>query len=202
MRQLRDINTQTSREHFRRNVEKIGQVIGYEISKKLDYKTESIDTPLAAMDQNALADEIVVVTILRAGLPLHNGILEVFPEADNGFISAYRKHDENGGFTIEVEYVACPEISNKVLILNDPMLATGRSFINAWEALLKLGKPKSVHVAAVIASEEGLAYIQENAPSEFDLWVAAVDPELNPDKYIVPGLGDAGDLAFGTKAQH
>lgn len=202
MRQLRDVNRQTSREHFRKNVEKIGQVIAYEISKKIDYKTEGIDTPLGTIEQNALADEIVVVTILRAGLPLHNGILEVFPEADNGFISAYRKHKKNGEFTIEVEYVACPDIAGKVLILNDPMLATGQSFINAWKALLELGKPKSVHVAAVIASEEGIAYIKENAPSEFDLWVAAVDPELNAEKYIVPGLGDAGDLAFGNKAQH
>jgi uracil phosphoribosyltransferase len=202
MRQLRDVNTQKSRANFRTNIEKIGQIIGYEISKTLDYNKEQIATPLAKMNQDVLANEVVVVTILRAGLPLHNGILEVFPEADNGFISAYRKHNEQGGFTIEVEYVACPDITGKVLILNDPMLATGRSFINAWEALLKMGTPKSTHIAAVIGSEEGVAYIKEHAPSDYQLWVAAVDPELNADKYIVPGLGDAGDLAFGMKLQH
>ena len=202
MRQLRDIGAQKSRANFRSNIEKIGQIIGYEISKTLDYNEVEIATPLAKMNQDVLADEVVVVTILRAGLPLHNGILEVFPEADNGFISAYRKDNEQGGFTIEVEYVACPDITGKVLILNDPMLATGRSFINAWEALLKMGTPKSTHIAAVIGSEEGVAYIKEHAPSDYQLWVAAVDPELNADKYIVPGLGDAGDLAFGTKLQH
>lgn len=201
MRELRDINRQGNKEHFRRNIEKIGQVIGYEISKELAYNTIEINTPLAAHDQEVLSDEIVIVTILRAGLPLHNGILDVFPEAENGFISAYRKHDQNGAFEIEVEYVACPDITDKVLILNDPMLATGGSFIAAWNALLKLGKPKAVHVAAVIASMEGLAFVEQNAPMDFDLWVADVDKELNASKYIVPGLGDAGDLAFGPKSQ-
>lgn len=201
MRQLRDVDTQGSKEHFRRNIEKIGQVIGYEISKELTYKSVEINTPLALHKQDVLQDDIVIVTILRAGLPLHNGLLDVFPEAENGFISAYRKHDETGDFEIEVEYVACPDITGKILILNDPMLATGGSFVTAWNALLKLGTPKAVHIAAVIASTEGVQYVQDNAPMEFDLWVADVDKELNASKYIVPGLGDAGDLAFGPKAQ-
>jgi uracil phosphoribosyltransferase len=201
MRQLRDVNTQVSKEHFRRNIEKIGQIIGYEISKELTYKTIDINTPLALHKQEVLQDDIVIVTILRAGLPLHNGILEVFPEAENGFISAYRKHDETGAFEIEVEYVACPDITDKILILNDPMLATGGSFVTAWNALLELGKPKAVHIAAVIASSEGVQYVRDNAPMEFDLWVADIDDQLNDSKYIVPGLGDAGDLAFGPKAQ-
>ena len=202
MRQLRDVNTQSSKSQFRDNISKIGTGIGLEISKTLNYKSELIQTPLDKMEQDELADALVVVTILRAGLPMHNGLLEVFPEAENGFISAYRKHDDQGEFSIEVEYVACPDITDKVLVINDPMLATGGSFINAWQALLELGKPKRVCLAAVIASKEGVDYVLKNAPSEFDLWVAAIDPLLNEHKYIVPGLGDAGDLAFGSKMQH
>jgi len=201
MYELRSVHIQNDKEKFRNNIQKIGRVIGYEISKTITYKKKKVQTPLKEHNQNIIADDIVVVTILRAGLPLHQGILDVFPQAENGFISAYRKHDGDD-FVIEVEYIACPSLENKVLILNDPMLATGQSFINAWKALSQMGKPKRAILAAVIGSEEGVRYIEKNAEGPFDLWVAAIDPVLNDQKYIVPGLGDAGDLAFGTKIQH
>jgi uracil phosphoribosyltransferase len=200
MYELRSVEVQNDREKFRNNIQKIGRAIGYEISKTLAFNKTTVQTPLKEHVQSIIEDEVVVVTILRAGLPLHEGILDVFPQADNGFISAYRKHDGDD-FVIEVEYVACPSLENKVLILNDPMLATGQSFINAWKALSQFGKPKRVILAAVIGSEEGVQYIQKEAEDSFDLWVAAIDPVLNDQKYIVPGLGDAGDLAFGTKIQ-
>lgn len=200
MYELRSVEVQNDREKFRNNIQKIGRAIGYEISKTLAFTKTTVQTPLKEHVQTVIEDEVVVVTILRAGLPLHEGILDVFPQADNGFISAYRKHDGDD-FVIEVEYVACPSLENKVLILNDPMLATGQSFINAWKALSQFGKPKRVILAAVIGSEEGVQYIQKEAEDSFDLWVAAIDPVLNDQKYIVPGLGDAGDLAFGTKIQ-
>jgi len=200
MYELRSLDVQNDREKFRNNIQKIGRAIGYEISKTLTYKKAVVQTPLKEHAQSVIEDEVVVVTILRAGLPLHQGILDVFPQADNGFISAYRKHDGHD-FVIEVEYVACPSLENKVLVLNDPMLATGQSFINALKALSQYGRPKRVILAAVVGSQEGVEYIQKEAEEPFDLWVAAIDPELNDQKYIVPGLGDAGDLAFGTKIQ-
>ena len=201
IRQLRDINTQGSSELFRENIRRIGRVLAYEISKTLDYSYQMISTPLASHQQAQVSDELVVITILRAGLPLHDGILSAIPEAENGFISAYRKHDNNGGFEIEVGYVACPSLEGKVLILNDPMLATGSSFENAINALSKYGKPKRVHLAAVIASQEGVDYLDQLLDDSFSLWVDAIDPALNEEKFIVPGLGDAGDLSFGIKLQ-
>ncbi len=199
---LRNVDVQTNRELFRMNTQRIGRAIGWEISKHLNYQSQIIKTPLSDCHQKVLTDEVVSVTILRAGLPLHEGILDTFPHAENGFISAYRKHEEDGSFSIEVEYVACPSLEGKVLILNDPMLATGRSFLNAWTALRDLGTPKEVHCVAVIGSEEGVEYLKNEAPTGFDLWIGTIDPKLNDKKYIVPGLGDAGDLAFGTKMQH
>ncbi len=200
MLELRSVKIQGDKEKFRNNIQKIGRAIGFEISKTLAYEQMTVKTPLKEHVQQVVGDDIVVVTILRAGLPLHQGILDVFPHAENGFISAYRKHSADD-FVIEVEYVACPSIEGKVLILNDPMLATGQSFINAWKALLTYGKPKRVVLAAVISSKEGIEFIKKEALDSFDLWVAAIDPDLNEQKYIVPGLGDAGDLAFGTKVQ-
>lgn len=202
MLQLRDVNLQQGRAAFRQNIRNIGRVIGYEVSKTLQFVPRTIQTPLQEHSQHSLQDEVVIITILRAGLPLHEGILDVLPEADSGFISAYRKHEADGSFHIEVEYVACPKLDGKVLILNDPMLATGQSFINAMHALEAYGKPKVVHLAAVIASRQGVEYIKDHDEWNFDLWVAAIDPDLNADKYIVPGLGDAGDLAFGPKLQY
>lgn len=201
MEELRNVDKQQDRFVFRENVKRIGRVIGYELSKGLSYKTLSINTPLSPHDQQVVEDSVVVITLLRAGLPLHEGILDVFPHAENGFISAYRKHDGDD-FTIEMKYVACPSLEGKVLVLNDPMLATGSSMLAAWEVLLQYGKPKKVVIASVIASKEGIENVIHEAPTDFDLWVGAIDPSLNPSKYIVPGLGDAGDLSFGEKLQH
>lgn len=198
---LRNVEVQGNRELFRTNLRRIGRAMGWEVSKHLNYSTQGIETPMGICHQKVLADEVVSVTILRAGLPLHEGILETFPNAENGFISAYRKHNADGSFEIEAEYVACPNLDGKVLILNDPMLATGSSFLTAWTALQKLGTPKEVHCVAVIGSEEGVANLRKEAPAAFDLWIGVIDPELNAEKYIVPGLGDAGDLAYGTKMQ-
>ncbi len=200
MERLRNVRKQKDRSSFRKNIERIGSFIGFEVSKTLNYREIEFNTPLAAHRQLVTDDSIVVITILRAGLPMHEGILDVFPDAESGFISAFRKHDGDA-FTIEVQYVACPDLTGKVLVINDPMLATGSSMITAWEALLAYGQPKRVILAAVIASEEGVAYVHRLAPTAFDLWVGAIDPELNELKYIVPGLGDAGDLAFGEKLQ-
>jgi len=201
MKVLRNVVTQNNRERFRLNVKKLGMMLGFELSKSLSYSNERIETPLEEMDHPGISDDVVVITILRAGLPLHEGIVEVFPECDQGFVSAYRKHEDDG-FRIELEYVACPSIEGKVLILNDPMLATGRSMIDTWKMLLQFGQPKHTHIVSVIASEEGVSYVQDNAPGDYDLWVGAIDSKLNENKYIVPGLGDAGDLAFGPKLQH
>jgi uracil phosphoribosyltransferase len=201
MEMLRNVQKQGDRSRFRQSIRSIGRFIAYEISKTMSVSKLKIETPLASHEQRVLADEVVVVTVLRAGLPLHEGILDVFQEAENGFVSAYRKHDGES-FHIEIEYIACPDLTGKVVIINDPMLATGQSMLNAWEALLNYGKPKRVILAAVIASQQGIDHVLRHAPSDFDLWVADVDPELNEHKYIVPGLGDAGDLAFGTKIQN
>lgn len=201
MRELRDVNIQTQRERFRGNIRNIGRAMGYELSKSLSYQSIKIQTPLAGHDQRVISDEVVLITILRAGLPLHEGILDALPTAENGFVSAYRKHKSDGSFDIEVGYVACPDLQDKVLVLNDPMLATGSSFVNAIEGLKPFGTPKAIHLAAVIASEEGVRHLDQTLDDRYTLWVADVDPELNEAKYIVPGLGDAGDLAFGQKLQ-
>ena len=200
MNVLRNVDQQSDRERFRKNLHRLGFLTGYEISKTMSFNSGMIETPLAMHEQSFISDEVVVVTILRAGLPFHDGLLNAFPGAENGFISAYRKHDGED-FSIEVEYVACPDLSGKQVILNDPMLATGQSFVNAWHALSKYGKPKQLHLASVIGSEEGVAYVEEQFEDSTRLWITAVDPELNDYKYIVPGLGDAGDLSFGTKLQ-
>lgn len=199
---LRNVEQHGSRVLFRENLKRVGRALGWEISKHLDYESRQIETPLESTHQKVLINQIVSITILRAGLPLHDGILDVFPEAENGFISAYRKHDSQGGFEIEVEYVACPELTGKTVILNDPMIATGQSVINAWSALKDLGEPENVHIVSVIGSEEGVQYVRDNALGACNIWVGAIDPHLNQLKYIVPGLGDAGDLAFGIKNQH
>ncbi|GAB4381633.1 MAG: uracil phosphoribosyltransferase [Salibacteraceae bacterium] len=201
MRELRDVNLQNDSERFRRNLQRIGWAIGMEISKTLEYRKTEISTPLGNHRQRVFDDEIVLISILRAGLPLHQGLLDVFPHAKNGYISAYRKHHNSGGFEIEARYVACPDLTGKVVVLNDPMLATGSSFITALEILKAYGQPKSFHLAAVIASSQGVDALK-NTGLNAQLWVADIDPELNADKYIVPGLGDAGDLAFGPKLQN
>lgn len=201
MKQLRSVELQSNKARFRENLHRIGFLMGYEISQKLGYDSQQIQTPMGKHNQSCLKDDVVIITILRAGLPLHDGFLQAFPEAENGFVSAYRKHESDGSFRIEVGYVTCPELTGKVLILNDPMLATGASFENALFALKLFGQPKEVHVAAVIASQPGIDHLNRILSDETNLWVVDIDPELSVDKYIVPGLGDAGDLAFGSKLQ-
>ncbi|MFD0975663.1 uracil phosphoribosyltransferase [Salinimicrobium gaetbulicola] len=201
--QLRDINIQTDRMRFRRNIERLGEVLGYELSKHLNYNDTSVTTPLGQANVPLPAEDIVLCSILRAGLPLHNGLLNYFDDAENSFISAYRHHPDNDEkFEILVEYLASPSLDNKTLILADPMLATGRSFVNVMKALESMGTPKNIHLVSVIGAKEGIEYMQSEFPENTHLWIATIDEELNERGYIVPGLGDAGDLCYGTKMQH
>ena len=175
--------------------------MAYEISQQLEYKTEKVTTPLGKIDMQVLSLQPVIGTILRAGLPLHQGILNYFDQADNAFISAYRKHKNDGGFDIELGYLASADMNNRPLIIADPMLATGRSMVETLQLVLKQFTPSVIHIACVIASNDGIAYATKHLP-QAHIWAAAVDRDLNADAYIVPGLGDAGDLAFGDKMQH
>jgi len=197
--ELRDVNVQKDRMRFRKNVERIGEIMAYEISKTLPFEDRDVSTPLGTAKCKLPAEEPVIGSILRAGLPLHNGLLNYFDHADNGFISAYRKHNHNDSFEIEIEYLSSPSIQDRVLILADPMLATGSSMVLAHRAFLGKGNPRHTHVVAVIASSEGVEYVRKHFPPNTSLWVADVDDELTAQAYIVPGLGDAGDLAFGEK---
>lgn len=201
MRELRDVSIQGDRLRFRANLDRIGMLMAYEISKRIAYENVTIQTPLAECVCRQPAEQIVIATILRAGLPFHHGFLQVFDCAENAFVSAYRKYHEKGDeFEVLVEYMAAPSMEGKTLILVDPMLATGTSMELGYRALLRKGTPKSIHVAAVIASEQGVQYVKDSFPAEkTTLWCAAVDPEINAHSYIVPGLGDAGDLAYGEK---
>lgn len=197
--ELRNIDVQSDSLRFRKNLERIGEVAAYEISKKLEYTPKRIQTPLGEVDMPLPADEIVLGTILRAGLPLHQGLLNYFDRAQNAFVSAFRKHHKDESFEIQIEYLSSPPLHDKILILCDPMLATGRSMVLAYQALIEtMGKPKHTHILAALGSEEGVAYTRGHIP-EATLWLGAIDPELNAKSYIVPGLGDAGDLAFGPK---
>ena len=198
--QIRDINVHQDRMRFRRNIERIGEVIAYELSKILNYTTIEIQTPLGIKKTTEINEQLVLCSILRAGLPLHLGFLNYFDNADNGFISACRHHPNNDDdFDILVEYQAIAEIENKNLILVDPMLATGQSIVAVFNKLLEKGTPKEIHIAVIIAAPEGIAHLEEHLPENCHLWVASLDEKLNEKKYIVPGLGDAGDLAYGNK---
>ncbi|RMG80599.1 MAG: uracil phosphoribosyltransferase [Bacteroidetes bacterium] len=197
--QLRDKNIQQDSWRFRKNLERIGEVCAYEISKTLSYQPRDIVTPLGVATENIYTDTIVVATILRAGLPLHQGVLNYFDDAQNAFVSAYRKHHKDGTFDINIEYLSSPNITGKILILTDPMLATGRSMVLGYQALLTKGKPKHTHIVSVIGSTEGLQYVQGELGDDVTIWISAVDEEMTSQAYIVPGLGDAGDLAFGIK---
>ncbi|WP_224488221.1 uracil phosphoribosyltransferase [Robertkochia flava] len=199
--QIRDKEIQKDAMRFRRNLERIGEIMSYEVSKHLHYKAIGITTPLGSKTMETLQDQIVICSVLRAGLPLHQGILNYFDWAENSFISAYRYHTSETAFEIIVEYLASPELDHKVLLLADPMLASGHSLVATFEALTKVGLPREIHLLTAIASEEGIAYISRHFPPETRLWVGDIDPELNDYSYIVPGLGDAGDLAFGNKLQ-
>ena len=197
--EIRDIGIQQDPLRFRRNLERMGEVFAYEISQCMEYKQKKVTTPLGIADVAVPSDQPILATILRAGLPLHQGLLNFFDRGDNAFISAYRKHDDNGNFDIHVEYLASPSIEGRTVVLSDPMLATGKSMILCYEALIQKGAPVKTHIVTVLASEEGLEYAKNNLPRDTTIWVGDVDKELNPNAYIVPGLGDAGDLAFGTK---
>lgn len=200
--ELRDAGYQTNRHLFRNNITRIGEVMAYEISKRLDYETRDIKTPLGVAQVSVPKGDIVVATILRAGLPFHQGFLNVFDHAGNGFVSAYREYvdDSHTEVGIHVEYLACPSIEGKTLILTDPMLATGGSMELGYQALLSKGTPSHVHVACVIAAPDGIDAVRKAFPdTETIVWCAAIDPKLNEHKYIVPGFGDAGDLCFGEK---
>lgn len=201
MKELRSVDIQKDSMRFRRNIERIGEVMAYEVSKTLHYSSQTITTPLAPMEMPIADDKIVLGTILRAGMPLHDGLFHYFDNAENAFISAYRQYtnDSHTELEIIVEYMASPSLEGKVLILPDPMLATGGSMELSYQALLKNGTPKQVHLCSVIASQKAVDYLQSVMPEDVTLWVGAIDPILNEHKYIVPGLGDAGDLCFGEK---
>ncbi|MEH6704583.1 uracil phosphoribosyltransferase [Galbibacter orientalis] len=199
--EIRNVNIQNDRMRFRRNIERIGEILAYEMSKSLHFSSEEIQTPLSEIKANLIDDKVVVCSILRAGVPLHNGILNYFDWVDSSFISAYRYHISETEFEINVEYLASQNLDNKVLILADPMLATGQSLLATFEALTKVGLPKEVHIISVIAAQPGIDFLKDKLPQETQLWIGAIDEKLNDKGYIVPGLGDAGDLAYGEKLQ-
>ena len=198
--EIRDLTIQKDSMRFRRNIERIGEVLGYELSKELHYSSKEIKTPLGIKTTNLPVSNIVLCSILRAGLPLHNGLLNYFDDVENAFISAYRHHPNNdAAFEIVVEYFASPSIDDKIVFLVDPMLATGKSLVAVYEALQKYGTPKEIHIVSVIGAQEGIDYIKPFFPENTNLWIADIDEQLNNKGYIIPGLGDAGDLAFGAK---
>lgn len=200
MAELRDVNVQSDMMRFRRNLERIGEIMAFEISRTLRYNVTEVTTPLAPAKCHTIADPVVLATIFRAGLPFHQGFLNYFDHAENAFVSAYRKYKEKENFDVCIEYLASPSLDGKVLVIADPMLATGASMELSYRALLTKGKPAHIHVCSVVASQLAVDFVRNNFPADrTTLWVAAIDPEINAHSYIVPGLGDAGDLAFGIK---
>ena len=198
--QIRNVNVQNDSMRFRRNIERIGEIMAYEMSKNLNYRNIEIQTPLGVKKTTEIDDELVLCSILRAGLSLHLGFLNYFDNVENGFVSAFRHHYNNDdAFEIKVEYQAVPTIDNKNLILIDPMLATGQSMVAVLNKLLEKQTPKEIHIAVVIAAPEGIAYLQKHLPENYHLWIATLDDHLDDKNYIVPGIGDAGDLAYGSK---
>lgn len=203
MAELRDKNLQKNRLLFRHNVKRVGEMMAYELSKTLEYKPKTVTTPLGSLDIQLPKDDIVLATVLRAGLPFHEGFLHVFDDADNGFVSAFRmylnrEHTEVGVYT---EYIATQSVKNKTLIIVDPMLATGGSLAAAIDSLLQSGKPKKIHLCCVIAAPEGIEVVKQALPEDATIWCAAIDQGMNEHKYIVPGFGDCGDLCYGEKMQ-
>ena len=197
--ELRDAQIQKDSMRFRKNLERIGEISAYEISKVLDHQPLTTYTPLGVSQTNVPKENLVLATILRAGLPLHTGLLNYFDYAENCFISAYRKHSSADDFEVEIEYLACPNVQGKVVLLSDTMLASGQSMVLAYKALLKRGTPAKVHIVSVIGSQQGIDLVSENLPKNTTLWIGGIDPKMTTQSYIVPGLGDAGDLAFGEK---
>ncbi len=202
VREIRDVSIQNDRLRFRRNIERIAEIMAYEISKDMSYRDIDIQTPLEQTSAVTLNEDVVLATILRAGLPFHHGMLNYFDGAGNAFVSAYRKYREKGhkGFDIHIEYIASPLIEDKTLILTDPMLATGSSMDLTYQALLTKGTPRHIHIATIVASQQAIDYCSEHFPADkTTIWAAAIDPYLNESSYIVPGIGDAGDLSYGLK---
>jgi uracil phosphoribosyltransferase len=198
--EIRDVHIQQDRLRFRKNLERLASLVAHEVSKSLRWVDADVTTPLGVARSRKLASQPVVCSVLRAGLAMHYGVLAVFDQADSGFVSAYRKHDASGGFHIQLGYLTCPNIDGRVLMMVDPMLATGQSVVIATNEVLKTGEPTELHVLSAIAAEEGVAYVAQHYPNAH-IWAAAIDPELDDHAYILPGLGDAGDLAFGAKLQ-
>jgi len=200
IREIRDINIQNDSMRFRRNIERIGEIFAYEISKKMEYENTAISTPLGTSTEGLMKENPILATILRAGLPLHQGLLNYFDSSDNCFISAYREHKKDGSFEVRVEYMSSPDLDGKTVILCDPMLASGSSMILAIEAILSKARPKHIHIVVIIASAEGVNYVKDSITiRNCTLWLGAEDADMTAQSYIVPGLGDAGDLAFGEK---
>ncbi len=198
--ELRHHEIQADRMRFRRNLERIGEIFAYEISKELDYETKEIITPLGAVEMMVLAEQPLLATILRAGMPMHNGLLNYFDRADTAMVSAYRKYKKNENFSINLDYISTPPVENRILIVSDPMLATGGSMAASIKALINVGKPKHIHIVCLLACEEGISYIKKRfSLYNYTLWIGSIDDELTAKAYIVPGLGDAGDIAYGTK---
>jgi len=197
--EIRDVEIQKDPMRFRSNLERIASVLGYEASKKMKYINHEVQTPLGISNEVKIADNPVLITILRAGLAMHNGLLDTFDRCESAFVSAYRSHTSKEEFSIEVEYLAAPNLDERVWIISDPMLASGNSMVEVYKALLKFGKPKKVIVIVSIATPQSIKLVENELPQNTDIWTAAVDPELTSESYIVPGLGDAGDLAFGVK---
>jgi uracil phosphoribosyltransferase len=198
--ELRDVNVQADRMRFRRNLERLGEILAYEVSKTLHYTPKNVATPLGEAEVALSDQQLVLATILRAGLPMHQGMLNYFDRAESAFVSAYRKHHKDGSFDVHVEYISCPDLNGKTLIIADPMLATGASMSLAIKSLLEHGQPDAIHLITAVAATAGVEHIQRVMP-EAHLWVGAVDEELTAKSYIVPGLGDAGDLSYGEKVQ-
>lgn len=199
--ELRDVTVQHDRMRFRRNLERIAEIAAYEISKTLSFEKKDIQTPLGTAPSNIMVDQPVLATILRAGVPMHNGMLNYFDKGDNAFVSAYRKHNRDGSFEISLEYISCPDLTDRVLIISDPMLATGSSLVKTIQFLREEGIPKSIHVVCAIGCTVGIEYVRRECP-QVTIWCGDIDDELTAKGYIVPGLGDAGDLAFGSKQQN
>jgi uracil phosphoribosyltransferase len=198
--EIRDIKIQNDAMRFRRNIERIGEILSYELSKTLSYKDKTVQTPLGTKTMTLPQNDLVLCSVLRAGIPLHQGLLNYFDAAENAFISAYRHHPDNSdAFEVIVKYLASPSLTNKTLVLTDPMLATGKTLENTFNALKNHGTPKQVHIISVIGSKDGVNYINNIFPENTHLWIAAIDEKLSSKGYIIPGLGDAGDLSFGTK---
>jgi uracil phosphoribosyltransferase len=197
--EIRDAEMQKDKLRFRNNMTRIGEIFAYEISKKLSWKEVETTTPLGIAKSSILKTQPVLATILRAGLPFHQGLLNYFDKADNAFVSAYRKHQKDGKFDISIEYISSPSVDKRILILSDPMLATGSSMYLCYKALLQKGVPEHTHFVSIVASTQGINYLQKQLPAKTNIWVGEVDEELTAQSYIVPGLGDAGDLAFGVK---